>query len=49
MEEVQSVVLETNELECQKQPQANASFGIFSESSFRWEQKKNNVLPFQSI
>ena len=34
-EEVQSVVLETNELESQEQRHAYAGFGISSESSFR--------------
>ena len=37
MEEVQSVVLETNEQEDQQQPDAYASFGILSQSGFRWK------------
>ena len=35
MEEVQSVVLETDELESQDGPHAYASFEVLSQSSFR--------------
>ena len=38
MEEVQSVILETDELEYPKKPHAYASFGNINQSSFHWEQ-----------
>ena len=37
MIEIQSVVLETDELESQKQAYAYASFEFLGLSSFRWE------------
>ena len=40
MEELQLVVLGTDELESQEEPHAKASFGILSQPSFRAEQKE---------
>ena len=37
MEEFQSVVLETDELESQEEPYVHASFRIRSQTSFHWE------------
>ena len=39
MEEVQSVVLETEELESQEELHANACFGIISQPNFHREQE----------
>ena len=38
MEEIQSVVLETDELKSQEDTPAYASFGILSQPHFRWKQ-----------
>ena len=38
VEQVQSIVLVTGELDSQEEPHAYASIGILSQPSFRWEQ-----------
>ena len=38
LEKIQSVVLETDELDSQKESHVYANFRILSQSSFHWEQ-----------
>ena len=48
IEEVQSVVLETDELESQKETHAYTRFEVLSQSTFHWEQKKIKVSPLKT-